>query len=138
MSNEVNLDGLLKSADDFLALDQTIPSATSADGNGGSFDLGNTQGSLEVVAEVGSVALAITDTKVFSIKLYDSADDSSFAELATVYSLTAAGGNGAIAAGTELGKLIVPSNARRYVKAVLTTDNADTGKVNVFFTYVPR
>ena len=138
MSNQVNLNGVLKAAADFLALDQTIPSNTSADGNGGSFDLGNTQGSLEVVAEVGSVDLAITDTKVFSIKLHDSADNSSFAELATVYTITAAAGSGAIVAGTALGKLIVPSNARRYVKAVLTTNNADTGKVNVFFTYIPR
>lgn len=138
MSNQVNLNGVLKSADDFLALDQTIPSNSSADGNGGSFDLGNTQGALEVVAEVGSVALAITDTKVFTIKLQDSADSSSFADLATVYTITAASGSGAKAAGTLLGKLIVPSTARRYVKAVLTTDNADTGKVNVFFTYIPR
>lgn len=138
MSNQVNLNGVLKSANDFLALDQTIPSNSSADGNGGSFDLGNTQGALEVVAEVGSVALAITDTKVFTIKLQDSADNSSFADLATVYTITASGGNGAKAAGTLLGKLIVPSTARRYVKAVLTTNNADTGKVNVFFTYIPR
>lgn len=138
MSNQVNLNGVLKSADDFLALDQTIPSNSSADGNGGSFDLGNTQGALEVVAEVGSVNLAITDTKVFTIKLQDSADNSSFADLATVYTITASGGSGAKAAGTLLGKLIVPSTARRYVKAVLTTNNADTGKVNVFFTYIPR
>lgn len=138
MSNQVNLNGVLKSAADFLALDQTIPSNSSADGNGGSFDLGNTQGALEVVAEVGSVNLAITDLKTFTIKLQDSADNSSFADLATVYTITAASGSGAKAAGTLLGKLIVPSTARRYVKAVLTTDNADTGKVNVFFTYIPR
>ncbi len=138
MSNQVNLNGVLRSADDFLALDQTIPSNTSADGNGGSFDLGNTQVALEVVAEVGSVDLAITDTKVFSIKIQDSADNSSFADLATVYTITAADGNGAIVASTELGKLVVPPNARRYVKAVLTTNNADTGKVNVFLAYIPR
>jgi hypothetical protein len=138
MTNQVNLNGVLISADDFLVKDQTIPSNDSADGNGGSFDLGNTQNSLEVVAEVGSVDLAITDEKIFSIKLFDSADNSSFEELATVYSLTAAGGNGAIVAGTELGKLLVPPDARRYVKAVLTTNNADTGKVNVFLAYIPR
>lgn len=138
MSNQVTLNGIVKSAADFLALDQTVPSNTSADGNGGSFDLGNTEGSLEVVAEVGSVALGITDTKVFSVKLHDSADNSSFTELATVYTITAAAGSGVIAAGTVLGELIIPSNARRYVKAILTTNNADTGKVNVFLTYLPR
>ncbi len=139
MSNQVNLNGILKSAADFLALDQALPQNTSADGNGGSFDLGNTQGSLEVVAEVGSLATDLTDAKVLSIKLHDSADNSSFAELATVYTLTAGSGSGVKAAGTALGKLIVPSNARRYVKAVITTDDADVaGKLNVFFTYIPR
>lgn len=139
MSNQVNLNGILKAADDFLAKDQSVPQNTSADGNGGSFDLGNTQGSLEVVAEIGSVATDLTDTKILSVKLQDSADDSSFADLATVYSLTAASGSGVKAIGTVLGKLIIPSTARRYVKAVITTDDADVvGKLNVFLTHIPR
>lgn len=139
MSNQVNLNGIIKSADDFLAKDQALPQNTSADGNGGSFDLGNTQGSLEVVVEVGSVATDLTDANVLSVKLQDSADNLSFADLATVYAITAAGGNGVKAVGTELGKLIVPSNARRYVKAVITTNDANVaGRLNVFFTYIPR
>ena len=139
MSNQVNLNGGLKSAADFLAADQAVPQNTSADGNGGSFDLGNTQGSLEVVAEVGSVGTDLSDTKVLTIKLQDSADNSSFADLATVYTITAAAGSGTKAAGTQLGKLLIPSPARRYVKAVITTDEADVaGKLNVFLTYLPR
>jgi hypothetical protein len=139
MSNQVNLSGIVISDDDFLAKDQTIPSNTTADGNGGSFDIGNSQeGSFEIVAKVGSVPLAITDTKIFTIALHDSADNSSFTALATIYTITAAGGNGAKAVGTILGKLVIPSSVRRYVKAVLTTNNADTGKVSVFFTLLPR
>jgi len=139
MSNQVNLNGILKSADDYLAKDQSLPQNTSADGNGGSFDLGNTQASLEVVAEVGSVGTDLSDTKVLTIKLQDSANNSSFADLATVYTITAAAGSGVKAAGTQLAKLLIPSSARRYVKAVITTDDADvTGKLNVFLTYVPR
>lgn len=139
MSNQVNLNGVLKSSADFLALDQALPQNASADGNGGSFDLGNTQASLEVNVEVGSVATDLTDTNILSVKLQDSADNSSFADLATVYTITAAGGSGVKAVGTHLGKLIVPSSARRYVKAVITTDDANVaGRLNVFFTYIPR
>ncbi len=139
MSNQVNLNGILKSADDYLAKDQSLPQNTSADGNGGSFDLGNTQAALEVVVEVGSVATDLSDTKILTVKLQDSANNSSFADLDTVYTITAAAGSGVKAIGTVLGKLIIPSTARRYVKAVITTDDADVaGKLNVYLTYVPR
>lgn len=140
MSNQINLNGIVISDDDILAKDQEAPDNTTVDGNGGSFDIGNFQeGSLEVVARVGSVALGLTDTNILSIVLHDSADNSSFAALATIYTITAAAGSGVIAAGTLLGKLIVPSSARRYVKAVITSNDATTtGKLDVFFTYLPR
>jgi hypothetical protein len=140
MSNQVNLNGIIISDDDFLAKDQDAPDNTTVDGNGGSFDIGNFQlGSMEVVAKVGSVALGLTDTNVLTIALHDSADNSSFAALAIIYTITAAAGSGVKAVGTVLGKLIVPSNARRYVKAVITSDDASTtGKLDVFMTHLPR
>jgi hypothetical protein len=140
MANQLNLNGIVISDDDFLAKDQDVPDNTSVDGNGGSFDIGNFQeGSLEVVANVGSVGLDISDTFAITIKIQDSADNSSFADLANVYTLTASSGNGVKAIGTLLGKLILPSATRRYIKAVIvTTDASASGKVNVFLTYLPR
>lgn len=140
MSNQINLNGILISDDDFLAKDQDVPDNTSVDGNGGSLDLGNfQQASLEVVAKVGSVGLDISDTFALTIALHDSADNSSFAALGTVYTITAAAGSGVKAIGTVLGKLLIPSSVRRYVKAVITTTDASaSGKVDVFLTHVPR
>ncbi len=139
MLNQVNLNGILKSDDDYLAKDQALPQNTSANGNGGSFDLGNTEASLEVVAEVGSVAIDLSDAKVLTVMLQDSADNSSFADLGTVYTITASAGSGVKAVGTVLGRLLIPTTARRYVKAVITTDDADVnGKLNVYLVYIPR
>src|SRR5690606_36433532 len=107
MSNELNTGGLLRSADDYLALDQTVPQNTTADGNGGSFEISKSQGAIEVVAEVGSVALGVGDTKALTVKLQESDDDSQFTDLATLYTITSDGGD-AIAAGTELGRFIIP------------------------------
>ena len=137
-ANEVNLNGILKADADYLAKNQTVPQNDTADGNGGSFELANTQASIEVIAEVGSVALGVGDTKVLTVKLQDSADNSSFADLQTLYTITSSGGD-TIAVGTELGRFVLPADTRRYVKAVIvSTDASGTGKVNVFSTYVPR
>ncbi len=141
MSNQVNLNGILKSDADFLAKDQTVPQNTSADGDGGSFDLGKTNGSLQVVVEVGSVDIEIADTKAISVKLQQSSDDGdsdAFADLQILYSLTSSGGD-TLAAGTKLAEYTLPEDAERYIKAVVTTtDAAAVGKINVFLTYLPR
>lgn len=135
--NEVNLGGLLRHAEDFLAKAQTLPQNTSADGNGGSFQLSDTMASVEVIAAVNA-EVTLADTKVLSVKLQDSADNSSFADLETLYTLTSDGGD-VLAAGTVLGRFIIPTTARRYVKAVLVSDDAAlTGKVDVFAVYLPR
>lgn len=140
-ANEVNLGGVLRHAEDFLAKAQTLPQNTSADGNGGSFQLSDTIASVEIVA-VANTAIALADTENLTIKLQQSTDNGvadAFADLSTIFTLTAAGGNGAIAAGTELGRAIVPLDAERYIKAVLVSDDAAlTGKVDVFAVYLPR
>ncbi|MFC5355659.1 Bbp16 family capsid cement protein [Azospirillum himalayense] len=117
---------------------QTLPQNTSADGNGGAIELSGINGAVEAVARINT-AVTIADTKALTIKLQHSADGSSWTDLGTIYSLTAAGGNGALAAGVELGRFALPSTVRRYVKAVITTtDAAATGKVDVIPAYLPR
>lgn len=137
-ANELKLAGIVKADNDYLAKDQTVPQNTSANGDGGSFEISATLGSIEVVAEVGSVALGLANTKVLTVKLQDSADNSSFADLATLYTVTASGAL-TVPVNTELGRFIIPTTARRYVKAVITTDDAAaTGKVNIFLNYLAR
>jgi hypothetical protein len=141
MANQINNGGLVRSAEDYLALDQTVPQNTNADGNGGAREISNALGALEVVAEVGSVALGLADTKVLTVKLQSSNDNGvgdAFADLVTVYTKTASGAE-VVAAGTELGRYIVPTGAERYIKPnIVSTDAAGTGKVNVFLNYLPR
>ncbi|KAA1057160.1 Bbp16 family capsid cement protein [Azospirillum argentinense] len=117
---------------------QTLPQNASADGNGGGIELSGINGAVEAVARVNT-AVTIADTKALTIKLQHSADGSAWSDLGTVYTLTASGGNGALAAGTELGRFALPSTVRRFVKAVITTtDAAAAGKVDVIPAYLPR
>ena len=121
----------------YYAEAQAVPQNTSADGNGGSKQLSGTQGGIEIKAVV-TTELALADTKVFSIAIHDSADNSSFAAIQTLYTKTASGAT-TVAAGTVLGRFVLPSSARRYTKVVLTsTDAAMTGAVSVYGTYLPR
>lgn len=139
-ANQVDLNGLLRQAEDFLAKAQTLPQNTSADGNGGSFELSDTQASIEVFAVVNSV-ITLANTKVLTVKLQQSSDNGvadDFADLETLYTITSDGGD-EIAAGTLLGRFVIPLTAERYIKAVLVSDDAAlTGKVDVFAVYLPR
>lgn len=137
-ANQVNIGGILKADDSYLAKAQTIPNNTSADGNGGSFQgLNATLGGVEIVVEVNT-QIALADTKVLTVKLQDSADDSSFADLATLYTKTASGAE-TIAAKTILGRYVVPPSAKKYIKLVITTtDTGQTGKIDAYLNYLPR
>lgn len=117
---------------------QALPQNTSADGNGGAIELSGINGAVEAVARVNT-AVTIADTKALTIKLQHSSDGTTWIDLGTVYSLTAAGGNGALAADTELGRFALPSNVKKFTKAVIsTTDAAAAGKVDVIPVYMPR
>lgn len=136
--NELNLGGEIKFADDYLAKAQAVPQNTTADGNGGVFEnLGQTQGSLEIVVKVNT-AIVITDTKVITVKVQDSADNLSFADYETLYTKTASGAT-TLAVGTELKRFIVPKTMKRYSKAVLVSNDAGVvGKVDIYLNYIPR
>jgi hypothetical protein len=128
----------LRDDEAYLASAQTIPQNTSAYGDEGSKFVGNTNGALCVRAYV-TTQIALADAKVFTIKLFDSADDSTFAEYATTYTVTASGAT-TIAVGTKLGEdFVIPPQMNNYVKAQLvTTDAAATGAVDIVITYLDR
>lgn len=136
MSNQTNYDGILRSSDDYLAKAQTPPDNDTADGNGGGFSLGGSQGSIEIVAVVNS-EVGVPDTKALTVKLQHSDDNSSYTDLATIYTITSSGGD-TLAVGTELGRYILPTTAKRWVKAVIVTTGTVTGKLDVFNRYIAR
>lgn len=137
MANQLNYNGIIRSDADYMAKAQTLPQNDTADGNGGSFEYANTQASLEVIVIVNE-EITLTDLKSLTIKLQDSADNSAFADLQTLYTKTSSGGD-TIPADTELGRFVLPTTTKRYVKVVLISDDvAIAGKVDIFPTYLPR
>jgi len=122
-----------------LAKAQTLPQNTSADGNGGAVKMGGILGAVEIVARVNA-AVTIADTKALTIKVqHADTAGGSYADLGTVYTLTAASGNGALAKDTELGRFALPSTVKDFIKAVITTTDASAaGKVDVIPVYLPR
>lgn len=122
---------------DYLAKAQAMPKNDTVDGNGGAFNLSGAMGSIEIIAQVNT-AFAIASTKVVTVKLQDSADGITYADLVTLYKVTADGAT-AVAAETILGRYIVPNGAKDYIKAVLVTTDGDmVGKVDIFQNYLPR
>jgi hypothetical protein len=130
----------LKAGDCYYAEAQTVPQNDSADGNGGALELSGTNAGIEIVAVV-TTALAIADTKVFSIVLHESSDNAvadDYAAIQTLYTVTADGAT-AVVAGTELGRFLLPTDTEKYTKVVLTSDDATmTGAVSVYARYVGR
>lgn len=121
----------------YYAEAQALPQNTSADGNGGVKQLSGTQGGIEVKAVVNT-AFELSDAKVLTIALHDSAGGTSFTSKANLCSITASGTE-SVAANTVLGVYTLPSDTERYTKVVLTTTDADVGgKVDVYATYNPR
>jgi len=123
----------------YFAEAQTMP-ATNADGNGGSFEFGKTQGAFGIKIVVNT-AMTIATTKALTIKLQDSANDSSFADFVTLFSQTASGTDmTSIPAGTVLGEeFIIPDTMNRYAKInIATTDASAAGKLDVYFYYKAR
>ncbi|WP_461209921.1 hypothetical protein [Desulfocurvus sp. DL9XJH121] len=121
----------------YLAKAQDMPQNASAAGNGAVVRLGGTMGGIEIEAKVVE-ALALADTKVASIIVEHSSDGSSFSTLGTLYSVTAAGAI-TVAAGTVLGRMVLPTDCKDFVRCTLTTDDeAADGSVSVYPTYLPR
>ena len=121
-----------------LANAQTLPQNDSADGNEGPIKVGGALGSFEILARVNA-AITIADTKALTVKLQHRDGSDAFVDLGTVYTITAAGGSGALAKGAELGRFALPSTVKEEIKAVITTtDAAAAGKIDVLPVYLPR
>jgi hypothetical protein len=117
---------------------QTLPQNTSVDGNEGPLKVSGTHGAIELVVRTHT-AITIADTKTLTVKVQHRDGSDAFADLATIYSLTAASGSGAIPADTELARYVLPSTVKEEAKVVITTtDAAATGKIDVIPTYLAR
>jgi len=123
---------------EYLAKDHDLPQNASEDGNGAVLDVSGSLGGVEVVAEAAA-EITLADTKTLTISLEHKDDaDAAYVALGTVYGLTSDGGD-TIAAGTELGRFVPPSDVKENLKAVLATDDAAaSGKVSVYTSYLAR
>ena len=66
--------------------------------------------------------------------MYDSADNSTFAEIHTgqrVYYRAASGSDIALTAGDILFRWVVPSDAEDYIKPVISSAATNTGKIDI-------
>lgn len=127
----------LKSAQDYLFNDTTVTANATLTGD--AHLVGGAQASLEIVVNVGSVAIALADTKVLTISLTGSdTETGSFTALQTLYTKTASGAT-TLAAGTELARYVVKPSDPLYVKAVaVNNDSALTGKIEAYIRYIAR
>jgi hypothetical protein len=104
-----------------LTATNALPAA-GASANGTSIDLGNGPLSPESIELEGSIPAtpSLVDAKTIIIKLQDSADNSSFADIAACGAITIATGAGGVGAAAAKTRWRLPSNARRYVRQVAT------------------
>lgn len=114
-----------------LTVTKALPAAAK-NHNTSTIDLGATApASLETIeVEIAVPALpALVEAKTVTIKLQDSADDSSYADVEELASLVITGGTGNGAAATTR-KVRLPSTCKRYLQAniaVLTGGGDNTG-----------
>ena len=124
--------------DGYYAKTQAIPKNTSTDGNGGSKQLSGTMGGIALEGEI-TTEISLTNEKVFSVVLHESANDSSYTAKHTLYTVTADSTAFTVPAGTVISEFVLPTDTKRYTKIILTTDDsAATGAVTVFSKYLPR
>lgn len=133
------IDGLTHYANVYgqnLADAQALPQNTSW--VGAPVKLAGTLGGIEVVARAHT-ALSLADTKTLTVKLRHAGADAIYSDLCTLYTHTAAGGDGAVAKNTELGRFVLPSTAKANVLATIVTDDAAaSGGLDIIPTYLPR
>jgi hypothetical protein len=128
----------LRSDTDYFLYGETIPDNTTVNSNG--LKIGKTQNALEIVG-VAKTEMTVADTKAISFQIQESSDDGSsdsYVTIDTPYSLTSSGGD-TIAAGTELFRYAVASDAELYVRvAFVSTETGESGTVDVYPVYQAR
>ena len=120
--------------------DTTVPQNDTTSSDGYSVSGHAVLGSYRIKAVVGDTKINLLDTQVLTVTLQDSDTDvdGDYADLATVYTITASGAT-ELAVDEELGELVLPYDTKTYVRAVVTTDSAAaTGTISVYPVYLPR
>ena len=115
----------------------TVPANTTTNGSSILNTIGAVSGAIEVKV-VANTDIVISDTKVVSVVLEDSADNITFTTYATIYTVTASGAT-TVDADTVLALFVLPSDIKKYTRVSVTTNDAGvTGKVDGFPVYLPR
>lgn len=130
----------LKVYDEYLATGQTIPQNTNANGDEGFKELSGTLGGLEVLFSA-KTTVTLGSNATFTAHLEDSADGvNGIADIPGASVVKSAGAGGSIyTAGTILARIPIPSNAKRYVRCnIATNDAAATGTVDAFVDFMPK
>ncbi|MFV0421684.1 hypothetical protein [Oleidesulfovibrio sp.] len=122
---------------EFLASAQQMPANTQVTGNGGVSRAGSMCGAAEVVVKaVAPVTLAAG--KSFTLHLEHGDAEDSLSVMPVAFTRQYTDGLNATA-GDIIARLPVPSDAGRYVRALLGTDDAAaSGTVDVFMDFIPR
>lgn len=116
--------------DSYFYNDVAVPQNTNATGT--SHELNGANGQVEIVLRVGSTALSLANTQIITIKVQDSADDATFADVHTIYTKTF-GASETIAVDTVLERYTPPTDIRKYVRVHVNTDDAAAvGKLKAF------
>lgn len=118
---------------------EAVPLNTTKTSSSVDTGTGGQNGGLAVRCRVGDTLISIADTKTLSVKVQDSADDSTFADVDTFFSVTASGGAETWAVNELVAEFILPSTIRRYIKFAITTDDAAAaGKFDAYINYPAR
>ena len=94
----------------------------------------NVKGGMIEVIGIAVTELTVKDTKELTIKMTDSADNVTFAEIylgSILYTKTASGDE-TIAADTELFRWVVPTNIEDHIKAAITSDSTNVGTIDIY------
>ncbi len=123
---------------EYLARNQALPTAASEQGNGGSRRAGGMLGAAEVVM-VAAAPVTLAEGTTLTLSLQESMDDVSFTDMPVSFRRTLVGAGLACDTGDVLARLPLSSDAGRYVRAVVATDDATAaGSVDILFEYQPR
>jgi hypothetical protein len=118
-------------------INEALPQNTSKNSQAISTGTKGALGSFCVKAVVED-EVALADTKTLSITLQDSADGENFADVVTLYEMTADGAE-TIEAGQVLCEYVMAPAIRRWTRvAVVTDDAAATGSISAYPRYMPR
>ncbi len=101
-----------------------------------SVDVSGTKGTLQFIGVVNTTG-KIKDGQSLTITMQDSDDDITFAEIhkgQRVYYRAASGSDIDLTAGDILFRWIVPTDSEDYVKAIITSNAANSGKIDIYAT----